>query len=68
MSATHTGATLTSNCIDFIDEDDCRGSFFGLIEQITHTAGTDTDEHFHEFRTGNREERHTGLTSDSFGQ
>ena len=45
------GTTLASYGIDFVDEDDTGGGFLGLVKEVTHAAGTDTDEHFHEFGT-----------------
>ncbi len=32
-----------------------------LLEQIAHARGADADEHLHEFRAGDREERHLRL-------
>ena len=40
----------------------------GLIEQVTHAAGTHTDEHFHEFRTGDREEGHARFAGNGLGK
>mmetsp|Transcript_31725 Transcript_31725/g.78613 ORF Transcript_31725/g.78613 Transcript_31725/m.78613 type:complete len:274 (+) Transcript_31725:1235-2056(+) len=34
--------------VDLIDEDDAGRNLLGLLEQITHAAGTDTDEHLNE--------------------
>ena len=48
VTATEPGAAVTSNGIDLIDEDDCRGCLLGLIEQVAHTARTDPDEHLDE--------------------
>ena len=62
------GTTLTTNGVDLVNEDDAGGIFLGLLEQIAHTAGTDADEHFDELGAGDREERHTRLTSDCLGQ
>src|SRR5271170_2632306 len=49
---------MASNSVDFVDEDDARGILLTLFEQIAHAAGAHADEHFHEVRPGNREERH----------
>jgi hypothetical protein len=50
-TTTQTGATLATDRIDLIDEDDAGGGFLGLFEHVTHPGGTDTHEHFHEVRT-----------------
>ena len=68
MSAADTSATLAADRIDLIDEHDAWCILLGLIKQITHTGGTDTDEHLDEVRTGNREERHACLTGYGTGQ
>ena len=54
--------TLVSYSINFIDEDNTWSVFLGLTEEVADTRGTDTDEHFSEFRTGNTEERNIGFT------
>ena len=51
VTTTQTGATLATDRIDLINEDDAGGGFLGLFEHVTHTGGTDTHEHFHEVRT-----------------
>jgi len=39
---------VTSNRVDFVDEDDARSIFLALLEQIAHAARAHADEHFHE--------------------
>ena len=68
MTAAETGATMATDGVDFIDEDDARGLLLGLLEHVAHAAGADADEHFHEVRTGDREERDLGLTRNGAGQ
>ena len=63
-----TGTALATDGIDFIHEDDAGRMALGLVEQVAHPAGAHTDEHFHEFRAGDREERHAGLTGDGLGK
>ena len=58
------GITGAANRVDLIDEDDGRGDLRRLLEQIAHTARADADEHLHEVRAGDREERHVCLTGD----
>src|SRR5215212_4490792 len=40
----------------------------GLVEQVTHAAGTDTHKHFYKFRTRNGEKRNTSFTRNCFCQ
>ena len=41
---------------------------FRLIEEIAYTTGTHTHEHLYKLGTGNREERYTRFTRNSFRQ
>ena len=59
---------MTTDGIDFINEDDAGRMFLGLLEHVTYTRGTDTDEHFHKIRTGNGKERHLRLTGNGLCQ
>ncbi|MNG98035.1 hypothetical protein D3C79_571620 [compost metagenome] len=68
VTTAHAGATVATDGVDFVDEDDARRVFLGLLEHVADTAGTDTDEHLDEVGTGDGEERHLGLTSDGLGQ
>jgi hypothetical protein len=54
--------------IEFVDEHDRRGHRLGLVEQVAHATGTDTDEHLDELGCRHREERHVGLTGDRLGE
>ena len=58
------GISRPADRIDLIDEDDGRGDLCRLLEQVTHAACADADEHLHEVRAGDREERHVRLTGD----
>ena len=51
VAAADTGTALTTNCIDFVYEDDGWGALLGLFEQVANTRGTNTDEHFDKVRT-----------------
>ena len=65
MATAHTGtATLTTDGIDLIDEDDGRSVLLGLIEQVAHTGCTKAHEHFHEVGARHGIERHAGLACD----
>src|SRR5882757_4356232 len=68
VAAAKTGAAMTSNGIDFVDEDDAGGILFSLFEQITYPAGADADEHLDKVGTGNGKERDVGFTRNGTGQ
>ena len=68
MTATQTGAALTTDGVDLINEDDARRVLLGLLEQIAHPGGADADEHLDEVRAGDGEEGHPGLPCDGAGQ
>ena len=61
-------ATSTTDGINLVDEDDARRFCLCLLEEVAHTAGTHTHEHFHKLRTRQGEERHTSLACYSFGK
>ena len=66
MAAAQTCTAMAANGIDFIDKDDGRRMALGLFEKITHAAGANTDEHFHEFGAGDGEEGNARFTGNSF--
>ena len=68
MPASKAGATVAADRIDLVDEDDARSVLLRLVEHVAHARGADPDEHLHEIRAGNREERHLGLARDSLGE
>ena len=68
VTAAQTRAALTADGVDFIDEDDGRRMLLGLLKQVTHTGGTDTDVEFDEVGTGDREERNSRLAGDCLGK
>ena len=63
-----TRVTLSTDRIDLIDKYNTWCHIVRLAEQITHTARTDTDEHLHELRTGQRKERNIRLTGNCLGK
>ena len=67
VAAAQPGPALPPHRIDLVDEDDARRVALGLLEQVAHPAGADADEHLHELRAGDREERHAGLAGDGLG-
>ena len=68
VSAAQACAAMTSNGVDFVDEDDAGRILLALLEQIAHAAGAHADEHLHEVRTRDREERNVGFAGDGPGQ
>src|SRR4051812_32680245 len=55
---------MTAHRIDLVDEDDARCVLLALLEQVAYARGAYTDEHLHEVRARDAEERHTGFTGD----
>ena len=60
--------TGTPHRINLIDENDARGLFLGLTEEVAYAGCTHAHEHFHEVRTGNGEERNVRLARYRLGQ
>ena len=67
VAAAQASAAMAAHSVDLIDEDDGRGFRLGALEQVTHAAGADADEHLDELRAGDAEERHTGLACHRAG-
>ena len=67
IAAAKTGAAMTTDSVDFVDEDDARCILLGLFEHVADTACANTDEHFHEIRAGDCEERNACLACNSTG-
>src|SRR6185437_4592769 len=61
VTATEASAAVPADRVDLVDEHDRRRVGLGLLEQVAHSGGTDTDEHLDEVRTGDGVERHPGL-------
>ena len=68
IAAAETGAAMTADRVDFVDEDDAGRVLLGLLEHVAHAARADADEHLDEVGTGNGEERHIGFAGDRTGQ
>jgi hypothetical protein len=68
VAAAHAGAAVPADGVDLVDEDD-RGSVgLCLLEQVTHAAGTDADEHLDEVRARDGEEGHPSLAGYCAGE
>ena len=68
IASAETGAALTADRINFVDEDDAGRILLSVLEHVANTSGTDTDEHFNEVGTGNCEEGNFGFAGNGFGQ
>ena len=62
VAAAQAGAAMAADGVDLVDEDDAGSVLLALLEEVAHPARADADEHLHEVRSGDREERHVGLT------
>ena len=62
------GAAVTTDGVDLVDEDDAGRVALALLEQIAHAAGADADEHLHEVRARDGEERHACLARDGLAR
>ena len=60
-------APRLSERVELVDEDDARRRLARLFEEVAYARSTDADEHFHELRSGDREERHARLAGDGLG-
>jgi hypothetical protein len=59
-------AALTSNGVEFVDEDDAWGFCFGLLKQVANAGCADADEHFDKITAADGEERGMGFSRDRF--
>ncbi len=68
VAAAQSGAAMTADCVDFVDEHDAGRVLLGLLEHVAHAGGADTDEHLDKVGARDGEERDVGLTGDGAGQ
>ncbi len=66
MSAAHSRTSASCHSINLINKYNTRCIFLGVFKQIPHTGSSYADKHLHEIRAGNRKERHSCLTCNSF--
>ena len=64
VPATQSSAALAPDGVDLVDEDDRRGLLPRSLEEVTHAARADADEHLHEVRSAHRQEGHAGLAGN----
>jgi hypothetical protein len=67
VATAEAGAALAADGVDLVDEDDGPAQLAGRLEQVAHAAGADADEHLHEVRAADRQERHAGLAGHGAG-
>ena len=68
VTTAETGAAMTADGVDFVDEDDAGRILLALLEQVADAAGADADEHLDEIGTGNAEERNIGFAGNGARQ
>ena len=64
VPAAQSGATVTADGVDFVDEDDARRVRLALLEQVAHPRRANAHEHLDEIRAGHREERAASLAGN----
>src|SRR6478736_9342774 len=64
MTAAHAMTAVTPYRVDFVDENDAWRGFLSLLKHVADARGADTDEHLHEIRAADGEERHVSFTRD----
>ena len=62
VSAAEAGTSPARDSVDLVNENDTGRQALRLFKKIAHSGRADTDEHFHEVRTGNGKERHACLS------
>ena len=68
IAAAETGAAMTADGVDFVDEDDAGRVLLGLLEHVAHAARADADEHLDEVGARDGEEGHVGFARDGAGE
>ena len=68
IAAAETGAAMTADRVDFVDEDDAGRVLLRLLEHVAHAARADADEHLDEVGTRDGEERHIRFAGDGAGE
>src|SRR6476619_8595506 len=68
MAAAHAMAAVAAYRVNFVDENDARRGFLSLLKHVADARGADTDEHLHEIRPADGEERHVSFTRDGARQ
>ena len=61
VTAADSMTAMATDGVDFVDENDAWRGLLALFEHVAHPGGANADEHLHEIRAADREERHVGL-------
>ncbi len=64
VPAAEARAAVTSNGVNFVDENDAGSVLLALLEQVAHAARAHAHEHLDEVRAGDREERNVRFARD----
>src|SRR5580765_4998711 len=57
-------AAVAADRVDFVDKNDAGRGFLSLLEHVADARGADADEHLHEIRAADGEERYVSFTRD----
>ena len=68
VAAAEASAPVPAHGVDLVDEDDARRLLLGLLEHVAHPRRAHADEHLHEVRAGDGEERHLRFAGDGARQ
>jgi len=68
IAAAKTGAAMTADRVNLVDEDNAGRVLFRLFEHVADARCADADKHLDEIGTGDREERHIGFAGDGARQ
>ena len=68
VTTAEAGATLASDRVDLVHEDDARRVLLGLVEEVADAARADADEHLDELRAADAEERNARLAGDRLAE
>ena len=64
VTAAKSGATLATNGINFVNEDDGLAHFACLLKEVSYATCTHADKHLHEVRTGDGQEANACFTGN----
>ncbi len=68
MATAESCAAVTPDGVEFVDKNDARRLFLGLIEHVPYAGCTHADEHLDKIGTRDREKRHFRLAGDRLGE
>src|SRR5205814_4954176 len=64
VAAPYAMAAMTTDRVNFVDENDARRGFLALLKHIADPAGADADKHLDEIGAADREKWNVGLPSN----